>query len=302
MGEDRLVKPLYLDRRLFDSIELPAHMGERVMADAQRSRRSGLLHARGDVDADAADVVAVVNTGTQQYRSCADADAHAEPGYAMVRLEPWRQRARLLDQGQATPHCPLGVVLPDAMGAEQREHAVPGIAQHAAFILFDDAAELPECFMKYRAHVFGIKTSGNLGRPHDIEEEHRHHAQRFVATGWCIERVQTLAKRRQCHVDDGISKKRALRLESRNRGLDIGANGSHLAWLRRRTGTCASPEAVGLAAASRKMLDPEVSTRKQPGGPWAGTSARSAYASGGRERPVRDARSGIYVVALESAA
>ena len=75
--------------------------------------------------------------------------------------------------------------------------------------------------MKYRSHVFWIKTATHRGGPYDIEEQHRDQSQRFVAAARRIKRVQTLAKRRQCHVDDGVSKQRALRLQRGDRCLNV---------------------------------------------------------------------------------
>ena len=156
VAQHRLGHALDDHRRLRLHLELAAHLGKGGVADAQAGGRRGLFHARRHVDGRAADGAVGVDTATQQHAASVDADPHLEAGRALL--------ARLLDtgwlanrqQGQATAHGPLGIVLARAVGPKTGQQVVASKLQHSAAMAPDDQGPLAQRTVHHRVYVLRV--------------------------------------------------------------------------------------------------------------------------------------------------
>ena len=103
--------------------------------------RRGLLHARGDVDGDAADAAVGIDAAAEQHAAGVDADAHVEAGVAVRGLHFGAERLAEFEQRQPATHRALGVVFARFVGAEGGQHAVAGVLQHLAAVRLDDGSD-----------------------------------------------------------------------------------------------------------------------------------------------------------------
>ena len=108
------------------------------MADAQGSGWRGLLHARGDVDRDAADAAVGIDAAAEQHTAGVDADANIEAVVAVRGLHLGAEHLAEFEQGQAAAHGALGVVFAGLVGAEGGQDAVARVLQHLASMCLDD--------------------------------------------------------------------------------------------------------------------------------------------------------------------
>ena len=110
-------------------LEHASHVPIGLVADAQRACGRRLLHAGGDVDADAADAALGVDAAAEQDRTGVDADPQVEAVEAEVALHVGGERRRLGEDREAGAHRALGVVLERLVGAEDGEQAVAGVLE-----------------------------------------------------------------------------------------------------------------------------------------------------------------------------
>ena len=104
----------------------------------KRAGRRGLLHARGDVDGDAADRAVGIDAAAEQHAAGVDADADVEAGVAVGGLDFGAERLAEFEQRQAAAHGALGVVFAGLVGTEGGEDVVAGVLQHLAAVRLDD--------------------------------------------------------------------------------------------------------------------------------------------------------------------
>ena len=213
-GGHGLVQALDGDRRLRLGVEDTAHQRPGVLADAQGVGRCGLLHARGDVDGQAAEAVVVLHPAAAHHRAGVDAHAGAEwrlvlPGLAMP--EPGGG----LQQFQPAQHRAFGVVLVGAARTEGRLEAVAGVAQHLAAVRPDDAGQGGQRAVHHGLHLLGVQALDQLRRAHEVQEQHADLAQmahRLRCRARHASRQPFLQGRQRC-IDQRVAKHRALRLQ-----------------------------------------------------------------------------------------
>ena len=130
--------PLDLDRRLRLDIEDAAHVPIGFVADPESAGRGRLLHARGDVDRDAANASLRVDAAAEQHRAGVDADTQGEPVEVVALTEICSERRGLRDDCQPGADGALRIVLERLVGSEHCEQAVAGVLEDAALVGTDD--------------------------------------------------------------------------------------------------------------------------------------------------------------------
>ena len=217
IGDDRRIDALDRDRRLRLDVEGAAHLEPGVVADAQTAGRRGLLHARGDIDGDAADAGVAVDAAAEQHAAGVDAHAHAEARMAMTLQHLLAERAALGQQCQPAAHGAHGVVLARLVGAEDGEQVVARVLQYLAAVRVDDGGAARECAIHHRMNVLGIQMLAELRRANDVEEQDRHQLEalfrRDVGRRVVHERGQAGAERRQPGIHECVAEQAALRLK-----------------------------------------------------------------------------------------
>ena len=113
--------------------------------------RRGLLHARGDVDGDAADAAFGIDAAAEQHAAGVDADADVEAVVAVLALHFGAERAASREQGQAAAHGALGIVFARFVGAEDGQQVVAGVLQHLAAVGLDDGGAARQRAVHHRA-------------------------------------------------------------------------------------------------------------------------------------------------------
>ena len=213
--------PLIFDRRLSSDLEHAAHLAIGVVADAQGAGRRRLLHARRDVDRDAADAAFRVDAAAQQDRAGVDADAHAEAVDAVLALEPRARARRLPEDVETGADGALGVVLEGAVGTEDGEHAVARVLEDLALLLDDDGRQPLERAVHHGVHVFGIEMLAEAGRADDVHEKHGHRLQLRLALRALAQGGELFLQRGDSHPDDHVAEHGPLRLEGGDGRLNL---------------------------------------------------------------------------------
>ena len=217
----RVGDALDLDRRLRLDVEDAAHVPVGLVADPQRAGGRGLLHARGDVDGDAADASFGVDAAAEQHRAGVDADAQVEAVEAEASTKAGGERCGLGDDRQAGADRALGVVLERLVGAEHGEQAVAGVLQHATVMRANDCGQPLERAVHDRVDVFGIEPLAELRRADDVHEEHGGGLELLRRAVAVAPRGELFLERRDRHVDDGVAEERALRLQGGDCRFDL---------------------------------------------------------------------------------
>ncbi len=158
-------------RRLRLDFEHAAHLGVGVVADAQGPGRGGLLHARGDVDGDAADAAVGVDPAAEQHAAGVDAHAHIEAGVAVRGLD---FRAEGLAQGQqreAAVHGAFDVVLAGLVRTEGGQDVVAGVLQDTAAVGLHDGGAAGQGVVHHGADGLGVQVLGERGGADHVEEQ-----------------------------------------------------------------------------------------------------------------------------------
>ena len=216
----RLGDSLHHNGRLGHHVEGTAHVAVGVVADAQRTGRRRLLHARGHVDGDAANAAFGIDTAAEQHRPGVDAHAQAEAVQAEPRLDLRRQHRRLLDDRQARMHRTLGVVFTRLVGAEHRQKAVAGVLQYAAMLGLDHRRQPRERAVHHRVHVFRVELAAQRGGTDHVHEQNRDRLELLVAVAGAGSRgSQLLTQRGDGHLGHGVAEQSALRVQRGNGGL-----------------------------------------------------------------------------------
>ena len=78
IGDDRRIDALDRDRRLRLDVEGAAHLGQVSWLMRSAAGRRRLLHARGDVDGDAADAGVAIDAASEQHAAGVHAHPHGE--------------------------------------------------------------------------------------------------------------------------------------------------------------------------------------------------------------------------------
>ena len=212
---------LDLDRRLRFDVEDAAHVSVRLVADPQGAGGSGLLHARGDVDADAANASFGVDAAAEEHRAGVDADAQVEAVEPVARATAGRERRRLGDDREAGADRALGVVLEGLVGAEHRQQAVAGVLEDAPLVGANDRRQALEGAVHHRVDVFRVEALGELGRADDVHEEHGGGLQLLRRPFALAPRGELFLQRRDRHGDDGVAEERALGLQRGDGRFDL---------------------------------------------------------------------------------
>ena len=176
---DEAVDALDRERLLRLDLEQAAHLRVGVVADAQRAGRRGLLHARGDVDRDAADAAVGIDPAAEQHAAGVDADAHVEAVVAVRAPDLGAERPAELEQREAAAHGALGVVLARFVGTERGQDVVAGVLQHLAGVGLDHGRAARQRVVHHRADRLGIEALGQQGRADHVHEEDADLAQRL---------------------------------------------------------------------------------------------------------------------------
>ncbi|HRD86445.1 MAG TPA: hypothetical protein PLF63_14890 [Rubrivivax sp.] len=149
-------------------------------------------------------------SAAQQHRSGVDAHAHVAAGLAEVAQHALAQASPFVQQGQATVHGALGVILLRPLGAEGGQQVVPRVLQHAAAVGNDDFAATGQHTVHHGADLFRVQALAQRRRPHHVEEQHRHLAQVLHRR---LQPRQLGLQRGQRRVDHGVAQQGALRLQ-----------------------------------------------------------------------------------------
>ena len=188
--------------------------------------RRGLLHARGDVDRDAADAAIGIDAAAEQHAAGVDADADVEAVVAVRRPHFGAERLAELEQGQAAAHGALGVVFAGFVGTEGGQDAVAGVLQHLAGVRLDDGRAARQGVVHDRADRLGVEVLGERGRADHVEEqdadlpEASAPARTALRPGGSAPPSLALAADRS-GFDDRIPQRRPLTFQGGNRGFEL---------------------------------------------------------------------------------
>jgi hypothetical protein len=231
VGDDGLVEPLHFDRWLRLHVEEPTHMPIGVPADAQRSRWRRLLHARRNVDGNAADAAFGVHPAAEQHAAGVQADAHVEAAVAVLAFDLRPQAAAFGQQRQAGVRGALGVVFARCVGTEDSQQVVAGVLQDLATVRFDDAGAARERTVHHGVDVLGVEMLAEPGGADHVEEQDR---DLFEALGRGLrdrsrrdQRGEFGAKRRDRCLDYRITEHAPLVFKALDDGFELLLFGRH---------------------------------------------------------------------------
>ena len=166
------IQALEWQRCLRQQVEAPAHLAVGGLADAQRARRRGLLHARGDAHAQAPDAVLAVHPTAQQHAAGVQPHPHIEARHAVAVQQGLGLAAGLGQDRQPGQHRPLGIVFKRLRRAKHRQQAVAGILQDPTAMGFDLGSEARQRAVHHGIQVFSIQVLADGGRAHDVGKQH----------------------------------------------------------------------------------------------------------------------------------
>ena len=212
---------LDLDRRLRLDVEDAAHVPVGLVADPERAGGRRLLHARGDVDGDAANAAVGVDAAAEQHRAGVDADAQRELVEPEARAEAGGERRRLGDDRQAGADGALGVVLERLVGAEHGQQAVARVLQDAPLVRANDRRQPLEGTVHDRVGVLGVEAFAEPGRADDVHEQHGGRLELLRRAVALASGGELFLQRGDRHGDDGIAEKRALGLQRGDGRFDL---------------------------------------------------------------------------------
>jgi hypothetical protein len=195
-----------------------------VVADAQAADRLALLHARGDVDADAADGAALVDTSAQQHAAGVDAHAHVESVLAELLPIHVALRMAFRQQRQAGTHGAFRVVLDGTLGAEGGEQAVAGVLEHLAAMALHQGCAYHQQTVHDLLDVFGVEVLAQRRGADDVQ--HLHLLEQPLRPCGELRRASR-AQRCQRGVGHRIAQHPPLRFQGLDGGLELLQLGRH---------------------------------------------------------------------------
>ena len=194
----------------------------RVVGYAQRSRGSRLLHTRRDVDRHSSDRARAFHAAAQQHVTGVDADAHVESGLPERSVDFHAKRSSKLKQSEAAAHRALRVVLLRFVGAEHRQYIVAKVLQYLAAMFLHACRRTREHAVHQCMDLLGIKSLGERGRSHAIEEEDRDLLESLPGNPrFCVEHSKPGAHCGSGRVDDRTAQNLSLCLKCSNAGLKL---------------------------------------------------------------------------------
>ena len=225
VGNQGLVAALDKQRRLFEYIEHAADVPVGVVADAQPTRRRGLLHARSRVDGDPAHAVLFIHPPAEQDRAGADAHPHAEIGAPMAAADLSGDTHCVCKHRQPRMHGTLRIVFVRALGTEHGQHAVARVLQDATLVHLDDRREALESAVHDQVDVFRVEVLAQVGRADHVHEQNSGLFQLLAGRQWLCRRgwqsVEFGAQRCHRHVHHGVTQNCPLRLDRGDAGVDL---------------------------------------------------------------------------------
>ena len=189
------------------------------MADAQRTRRRALLHARGGVHGRAHGGVVRLDAGAERHVAGVHAHAHGEVWETVLALRRFGLLASGRQDGQPGTHGALGIVLTRLVHAEGRFDAIAGETQHPALVGFDDGRHAPQRTAEHAQRGFSVHGVGHGGGADDVGKQHRHLP--ALHTGRAQQAGQAGMKRGGGQRKHRITQRGALRNERRDGGAQV---------------------------------------------------------------------------------
>ena len=217
IGNDRRIDALDRDRGLRLDVECAAHLLPGVVADAQPAGRRRLLHARGNIDGNAADAGVAIDAAAEQHTAGMDAHAHPKAQVTMLQSHFLAERAALGQQLKPASHGTLGVVLARLDCAEDREQVVTRVLQHPAKVRFDDSGAACERAIHHGMDVLRIQVLAELRRADHVEKEDRDQLEGLLMVDFgrrlLHEGGQAGAQRRETGIHERVAEQAALSLK-----------------------------------------------------------------------------------------
>ncbi len=173
----RVVDTLDLQPLQRPDLEAAPHQAVGRLADAQATRRRGLLHARRDMHGMPHRRAVGVVAHAKDHLAGVQAQADRETLDAQRLLQVAAVGTRRQQDLQPRLHCALGVVLARAFAAECRLQAIAGVAQHAAPGTLDQCREALQRCVQQLQGILGVQRLQHGGRADDVAEQHRDLAQ-----------------------------------------------------------------------------------------------------------------------------
>jgi hypothetical protein len=159
--------------RLLGYVESAPHLPISLVADAQRTGRRALLHARSDVHRQAADRALAVHAAAQQDRAGVDSDPDIETIEAMIAPHVLGDDPPIREEGQAAAHSALRIAFVRLECAESGQQAVTRILQSLPSMRLDDSGPASECSIHDGMDVFRLQVPAQLCRTDHIDEQNR---------------------------------------------------------------------------------------------------------------------------------
>jgi hypothetical protein len=233
-GPQGLVMALDQERRLRLGPEQAPHLRPGGIADPQAPHRRALFHARRQVHRMAHRGALDLGPAAEQHRPGVDTHAHAEVLDAQRVAHLAGMTRTDLEDLQACAHRALGFVLAQAVHAKGGLDAIAGEAEHGAVPLLHGRGEVLQRPAHQVHRVLGTHAPEHGGGAGDVGKQDAHLAQalRFGPGGGS----HVLAQRLDGNIDRHVAEHGALRLELRDRALEVrrGQRSGH----RRRTSGC----------------------------------------------------------------
>ena len=224
---DRLDAPAHghQSRGLISDCRLGCRVGGRP--DEHRARRRLRLQPGGQVH----DVAhrRVVATGNER------ADEHLAGVHPDSKTNRLGELVGQLGDGglhrQPGPHAALGVVLVGSGCTEQGEHAVAEDLVHPAAVGVHVGHQALHATVDQPAHLLGVAMLGQRGEPHDVGEQHGHHATLVTPAESGRRQRRTARGTERCPRGGGSGAARTVHVDVRRPvgpgGFVTGAGGTH---------------------------------------------------------------------------